>query len=353
MTAHPRSQIYYWKCDRPAAFHGTAERTRDDVAMMQSMAAALRTRFANSTIELRPASSQGNHLTFIATMDGDERFVRIEDGPEADDYIEIESRVMNALRDLGLPVPQIHAVDASRNEVPFAWQVMDLVAQPDLNQHYKAGTLDLPALAEKIGKAVATWQGLPVEGFGPFNPAAPDRLVGFHSRYADYFHLHLERHLHYLVEHQFLHRDEAADMANAIVRHQSLLELKKPCLVHKDLALWNILGTPSEITAFIDFDDVIAGDPMDDLSLLACFHDDTIIDRALAGYASIKPLPDHHERRLALHLLRNMIVKSVIRVGAGYFDRSDSFFLINAGGSGMDLRSVTKERLATAMKPLD
>jgi Ser/Thr protein kinase RdoA (MazF antagonist) len=27
------------------------------------------------------------------------------------------------------------------------------------------------------------------------------------------------------------------------------------CLVHKDLALWNILGTEREIAAFIDFDD--------------------------------------------------------------------------------------------------
>jgi hypothetical protein len=36
-----------------------------------------------------------------------------------------------------------------------------------------------------------------------------------------------------------------------------------------------------------------------------------------------------------------MIVKAVIRVGAGYFERDDGFFLIGRGGSGNDLRRET------------
>ena len=34
---------------------------------------------------------------------------------------------------------------------------------------------------------------------------------------------------------------------------------------------------------------------------------------------SVRPLPDDFERRFRMHLLRNMIFKSVIRVGAGYY----------------------------------
>ena len=352
MSLHPRSQIYYWKCDRPAAFHGTAERERDDAGMKKALTEALQYRFPDSSISLRSTPSQGNHLTFVATVDGQDRFVRIEDGPEADDYLEVESRVMMAVRGLGIPVPAIHAIDASRRDVPFAWQVMDLIQQPDLNHHYKAGRLDMPAMAGKIGAAIATWQSLPVKGFGPFNPGIREELNGFHATYPDYFHKHLDRHLHFLLDHQFLTRDEADEMACAIERHHSLLQLDSGCLVHKDLALWNILGSETEITAFIDFDDTIAGDPMDDLSLLACFHDTPVIEHALAGYATVRALPDHHGRRLALHLLRNMIVKAVIRLGAGYFDRTSSFFLIGAGGSGTDLRSITKAKLAAALRSL-
>ncbi|MFN9915135.1 MAG: phosphotransferase, partial [Pirellulaceae bacterium] len=41
-----------------------------------------------------------------------------------------------------------------------------------------------------------------------------------------------------------------------------MLNLPLGCLVHKDLALWNILGTRDQIAAFIDFDDAISGDSM-------------------------------------------------------------------------------------------
>jgi hypothetical protein len=47
-----------------------------------------------------------------------------------------------------------------------------------------------------------------------------------------------------------------------------------------------------------------------------------------------------------------MIVKAVIRVGAGYFERSDGFFLIGAGRSGGDLKQMTHERLALALRGL-
>jgi hypothetical protein len=47
-----------------------------------------------------------------------------------------------------------------------------------------------------------------------------------------------------------------------------------------------------------------------------------------------------------------MIVKAVIRVGAGYFERDDGFFLINTGTSGDDLRRRTQERITLALRGL-
>jgi fructosamine-3-kinase len=259
------------------------------------------------------------------------------------------------VRALGLPAPRVLAVDASRQRVPFAWQVMECIAAPDINQLHKQGRLDLPRCAEEIGAAVARWQNITPPGFGPFDPAvlrSEDRLHGFHARYADYFPLHLDRHLRFLVERGFLAELEAREIEGEIARHESLLALERGCLVHKDLALWNILGTETEIVAFIDWDDSISGDPMDDLSLLGCFYDGSILARALAGYATARPLPAEHRRRFWLHLLRNMIVKAVIRVGAGYFDRSDGFFLIGSGSSGSDLKAFTHARLAAALRGL-
>jgi fructosamine-3-kinase len=315
----------------------------------------LQERYPGQAVTLRPAAGQGNHITWLATVDGTELFVRVEDGPERDDYIEVESRVLRQVRSLGVPAPRVYGADAGRWEVPFAWQLLEYIPCPDLNQLQKEGRLDLPSVAWDIGAAVARWQTLRPGGFGPFDPAIlrrEDRLEGFHRSYQDYFFLHLDRHLGFLVERGFLSEPDAAEMRTAIDRYRGLLELKQGCLVHKDLALWNILGTERGIVAFIDWDDAISGDPMDDLSLLGCFHDGAVLSRALNGYSSVRPLPPHHRRRFWLHLLRNMIVKSVIRVGAGYFERTDSFFLIGAGSDGAGLEAFTRLRLAAAMDGL-
>ena len=355
MASHPRSKIYYWKCDRPAAFYGTEARTGERADVLTALAGALSTAFPGSRIALRSGGGQGNHLTFVADIDGVQRFVRVDDGPEHDDYLDVESHVLGLVRSVGLPAPRVLAVDASRQTVPFAWHVMERIDSPDLNKLWKQATLDLPRIAAQIGAAIARWQSIEVAGFGPFDPAVlrtAGRLQGFHNSYADYFHLHLERHLDFLVERKFLDAATADAMRSEIRPHESLLALPQGCLVHKDLALWNVLGTNDTIDAWIDWDDTISGDPLDDLSLLGCFHDGPFLLRVVEGYKSERGLPEDWRRRFWLHLLRNLIMKSVIRVGAGYFDRTDGFFLIGSGSTGMSLRQFTLDRLSAALKGL-
>lgn len=355
VSASPsRRDIYYWKCDRPAAFHGTEDQ-RDVSSMSHLLLGVLKEFYSGKTVELRHAGGQGNHVTWIAQVDGADLFVRVEDGPEQDDYIEVESFLLAEVRSLGIPSPRVHVVDASRRQVPFAWQVMDCIACPDINQLYKEGKLNLEAAASQIGAAVAQWQGMQPAGYGPFDPEVlrtQGHLQGFHRRYEDYYRLNLEKHLRFLLARGFLVSSEVEVILDAVERHRALLDLAHGCLVHKDLALWNILGTEAEIVAFIDWDDAVSGDPMDDLSLLGCFYDGAVLARALEGYASVRPLPENYRRRFWLHLLRNMIVKAVIRVGAGYFDRSDGFFLIGAGSSGADLKAFTRARLLRALDGL-
>lgn len=354
---HPRQDIYYWKCDRPAAFYGLQGpvSTRPASELEWLLRPVLAGHFPGEGIELHPGHGQGNHVTFSGRIGDRPVFVRIEDGPEGDDYLEVESHVLREVACLGVPVPKVIGSDATRTEVPFAWQVLERIAYPDLNQHQKAGTLDLPALGREIGTAVARWQALALEGFGPFDPAAlrtTGARQGFHRSYEDYFFCRLEHHLHFLVQEGFLSSTQAEEFRRGLEEHRALLAQTRGVLVHKDLALWNILGTPDKIAAYIDWDDAISGDALDDISLLACFHDGQVIARVLTGYASVRPLPEDFQRRFWLHLLRNMIFKAVIRVGAGYFKRNDSFFLIGTGQSGGNLREATLARLEAAWQGL-
>ena len=346
-----RRDIYYWKCDRPAAFHGTSLRQGEDAEIAAQLRLELARTFATSNVELKPASGQGNHLTWQALMGGRSYFIRVENGPEKDGHLAVESTVLDRVRGTGVVTPRVFGCDASRSRVPFAWQALELISSPDLNQAFKRGTLQVPHIAFGIGQAVARWQSLSFTGFGILElGAAPHELRGPHATYAGSFHLRLEQHLHFLKSRGFL--QDADEILTEIEAHHALLDLSPGCLVHKDLALWNILGSDDRIAAFIDFDDAISGDAMDDLSLLACFHDEAFLSRAFEGYQSLRPLPPEHLRRFWLHLLRNMIVKSVIRVGAGYFERDDGFFLIGSGASGGSLRTFTLARLALALRGL-
>jgi fructosamine-3-kinase len=338
-----RKEIYYWKCDRPAAFHGTQVRGDTDSNLAAQVEKELCRHFDTKNVVLSPGAGQGNHLTWNADVDGEPLFIRVENGPEKDAHLMVESALLDRVRQVGVATPRVFGCDASRSRVSFAWQALERISAPDLNHWFKQGTPEVPKIAFEIGVAVAKWQGITFEGFG----ALDENLRGYRTSYADYFHLRLDEHLRFLTERGFL--ENAHEIQAEIENHRALLELAPGCLVHKDLALWNILGTEREIYDFIDFDDSIAGDPMDDLSLLACFHDAAFLRRAFEGYESVRALPEEHVRRFWLHLLRNMIVKAVIRIGAGYFERDGGFFL---NSPGTNLRQITLAKLATALRGL-
>ena len=342
-----RAEIYYWKCDRPAAFHGTGSRG-DAAAMEPPLKEELARHFGGVAVALRAGEGQGNHRTWRAEIGGRRAFLRVEDGPEGDSHLAVESRVLDRIREAGVRTPRVLGYDASRTRVPFAWQALELLEDPDLNQWFKRGELKVQPIAFAIGSALARWQSIRLEGFGTLD----GNLRGSRQTYADYFHLRLDSHLLFLNQQQFLDAKTVQVVWDLVNTHAGLLELAEGCLVHKDLALWNILGQADEITAFIDFDDAISGDAMDDLSLLACFHDAAFLRWAFEGYESVRPLPEQALPRLWLHLLRNMIVKAVIRLGAGYFERDDGFFLMGRGVSGRALRVMTQERLSLALRAL-
>lgn len=341
-----RRDIYYWKCDRPSAFQGVQTQGSGNSQIAQQLEGELRRHFDTSSVVLNAGPGQGNHLTWIAELAGMSLFLRVENESDGDAHLAVESAVLDRVREAGVRTPRVFGCDATRSRVPFAWQALERIPAPDLNSWFKAGQLDVPQIAFEIGVAVARWQEISLEGFGVLD----GRLRGYRPSYADYFRLRLEEHLHFLKQHGFL--SDISEIQSEVDRHQALLDLECGCLVHKDLALWNILGTRSQISAFIDFDDAISGDAMDDLSLLACFHDAAFLCCAFEGYQSLRPLPTEFRRRFWLHLLRNMIVKSVIRVGAGYFDRSADFFLLGGGQSGADLKKTTLQRLAAALRGL-
>jgi fructosamine-3-kinase len=349
-----RKDIYYWKCDRPTAFF--AIKGENDTSLVEKgIREVLADYFGDNNFTLSAGIGQGNHLTYTAVYNEENYFVRVENGSEGDQYMDVETAIMEKVRLLGVPTPQIYAVDARRKRYPFAWQLMDMVPYPDLNKLYKSGELDALTVMRQLGRYIATWQQIETPGYGPYNTDIlryEGQFVGLHKTYRDYYMLNLQQHLDYLVQKDFLDEKQTQHIAELVKANDSYLDIPQGCLVHKDIALWNILGDSKNIRSIIDFDDCISGDPTDDLSLMGCFHSGDEMRMLFEGYKSVKPLPEEYERRFWLHLLRNIIFKAVIRVGAGYFEKGNGFFLVNSSEGSNLLRQQTHYRITSACEGL-
>ena len=351
-----RKNIYYWKSDRPY-FLGNArinDSEKDLGSIEQELGIFLSDFFQQQPFVLHRANGQGNHITFRASCNNTEYFIRIENGPELDTYMDVGAKVIREVKKTGVPCPSIVLSDSSRTKVSFAVQIMHFIDATDLNK--LNGNLNLPSIAFDIGCNIAKWQSVKVSGFGLFDTKqlhAHDQLTGYHQHYQDYYFLNWETHLCFLQDACFLTAEKVNEIRDVTLTHIHLLQLNHGCLAHKDLALWNILGGENEIIAFIDWDDAIAGDPVDDLSLLACFHPGPVISAAIEGYKhQAGGLPENFINRFWLHLLRNMLFKAVIRIKGNYFDLDKSFFLTSNMANSQNLKHDTLRRIDLACKGL-
>jgi aminoglycoside phosphotransferase (APT) family kinase protein len=344
-----RQNIYYWKCDRPYPFYAIDKKGQGDTKDIEIKVAEMLQDYFGGAAVCERAKGQGNHLTFKASFEGRTYFVRVENGPDDDDYMEVEASIIDKVRAMNVPTPHIYAVDSSRLKYPFAYQIMENVDEVDLNQLYRKGELDTMLIMRELGHYIAIWQSFATDGFGPFDSDMLRRekvLVGLHQTYRDYYYLNLDRHLDFLVSNSFITRGRSSELLDAINSNSEVLDIPKGCLVHKDLALWNVMGTRHSIKKIIDWDDSVSGDPTDDLSLMACFHSPKEISALIEGYTSFKELPKDFETRFWMHLLRNILYKAVIRVGAGYFAKDDGNFFLSSDGD--KLKEITQEKINAA-----
>ena len=349
-----RKSIYYWKSDRPHAAANTQISQGDSREEIEQQLIPYFTEYLGSNdFSIAPAGGQGNHITYFLFHGETKYFVRLENGPEKDNYMSVESEVIRKVSEVGVPVPDIHLTDTSRTDVPFAIQIMECIDDEDLNIADKRGELDVIGIADTLGQYIGLWQSIRPAKFGLFNHeilAKEGRLEGFHDTYDQYFLLNWDTHLVYLTDSGFISKKRASELSGLVDEFLPLLQLHEGCLVHKDLALWNVLGQTSKISAVIDWDDAVSGDPMDDLALLGCFHSGEMVLTAMDGYTKKRPLPPNYEQRFWLHLLRNIVFKSVIRVKGNYFERSDSFFLNNP--KQKSLKRFTLDRIDSAVEGL-
>jgi len=354
-----REDIYYWKCDNPTSLEekqASYFRSKYDQPELANLVQAACTQALGSAPDTVTALRvDGNHLAFSVACGGRSLLFRADDGAGDDDYLLAEGALMALARGAGVPVPEVFCTDVSRRYCPWRFHLVAFCGDPSLNHLERDGQLDTAAIATDLGRLLRRLHRVQLDGFGFINTAllAADGTVrGLDRCYADYFGKRLDDHLGYLAHHGLLSSEDNGRVVAAFAASAPLLELSGGVLVHRDAAYWNLLGTPRRITALVDWDDAVSGDPTDDLGMLSCFHDDAFMDRLLAAYLDGAPPPAAFRARIGLHWLRNMLWKAKLRHALGYFEQGREFFL-NAPGADGTLRERTLAGLHRALNRLE
>ncbi len=353
-----RNNVYYWKCDSP---HSTEEKKKlyfkekyNNSDMEDLVRSACTDHLGSSPLEIKAADCDGNHFAYIVTYPGRNYFFRADGGSGGDDYMLAESRLMLMASNSGIPVPNVYHTDVELKRYPVRFQIMDLVEGRSLSIYQKNNELQADKIAFELGGHLRRLHSIRMDGFGFVDTdllKTNGTVRCLDNNYPDYFDKRLDDHLDYLSSKKLLTPETIDEIRQLFKKYSSLLNIDSGVLVHRDMALWNVLGTRDRITAIIDWDDAVGGDPADDLGILQCFYEDDFMSHVFKGYFGDEAISRDFQTRIWLHTLRNMLWKTMLRDYMGYFKKGNDFFL--SGNTGdISLKEYTFLKIERSMNVL-
>lgn len=231
------------------------------------------------------------------------------------------------LRRRGLPHAPVLLVDLSRASCPFDYELSAEAEGQTLRSFEDEETQETPTgLLEELGRAAASVHEIETEGFGLLDvrPIVSDgaaRGRGLLKTWGEYVLLNLVEHVEACLRIGAVDEAEAARIRRAFDAAAGLLDDSPSRLLHGDLGAHNVFADGERVTALIDWEDALAGDPVFDIAYWGTFVRDPMREPFLAGYRSVRRLPEDFERRYWLYYLRVALSKTVHRHLFGYAER--------------------------------
>jgi aminoglycoside phosphotransferase (APT) family kinase protein len=229
---------------------------------------------------------------------------------EAPDFgFAIEGRAMDQLRALGLPALKVGPFSAmsDANLAPFLF--MEEAEGRALTRFENSETQQMPEpLLFEFGRALAQVHQKPAAGAGLID-VSKEGWRGLHGDWWSYISLRLEEHLQVCAEIGAIDPIEREKIQRLFAS-----ALQAPMrLLHGDPGHHNVFSDGQRITAIIDWEDALAGDPVFEIAYWGTFVRDEMRARFVEGYETVEKLPADFERRYWLYYLRVALSKTVHR----------------------------------------
>lgn len=320
-----RSESFYWQTDRKVSAEEASMIWQD-----RHTAITNEELFCKINLELKE-----DKLSYIKPFDesaqtslGNVNSIRVgvlESGKEViirchpkgvkNGYFYVESEASKIALENGLPAYKTYFIHELENSEDISYQVIEKLKGDTVQFYLKEHPEMENHLVFEIGKTMAKLHKIHVKGFGSFDNslAKKGELLGMHNSFQDFINVGLEENLERLVKNNILSEDIALKMKN-LFENNALLDSDLSVLIHNDFADWNLLTDGNTITGIIDWDECVAGHPIQEIACWSTFFDHERIYCFLEGYFSEIPKYDHFEEIFELMRLRYTISKMALRI---------------------------------------
>jgi hypothetical protein len=322
-----RLGVFYAKADLPlpdALLRPSAPAPEVQAAHRRAARDVCRRVLGQAPLEVRMLAEPGTFHTLYRAVwaDGRRRIVRFNVLSDTDFPLLLDGAIARNLQATGVPCLTVDHVDLSRRWCPWDYQILHEARGKSLKTLDHDDAQIVPAL-QALGGVVACLHGVRTTGYGLLDVTAepmPSRLAGIHARWLDYLTVRLPEHVGLCVDLGALTVAEAEGVFKLFDVFQAVCPPAAPCLLHGDLGNHNVFTDGTDITALIDWEDALSGDPVFDVAFWATFHPERRHQAFLEGYQSVRALSVDFGLRFWVYFLRVALAKTVLRHRLGLTD---------------------------------
>lgn len=320
-----RSDCFYWQTDRKISAEEAAMiwKDRHSAITNDELLKNINSELKDDKLSyIKPFDENAqtslgnvNSIRVGVLESGKEVIIRCHPKGVRNGYFYAESLASNIALDNGIPAYKTYCIHELESDTDISYQVIEKLDGDTVQFCLKGNPEKEEQLVIEMGKTMAFLHKIKVAGFGPFDneQAKKGILVGKHKSLKDSINAGLDENLERLVKYNILDK-EVADKIKKLFEDNELLNSNDSVLIHNDFADWNLLTDGNTITGVIDWDECVAGNPIQEIACWSTFFDPERIKPFLKGYFSETPMYDNFDEIFQLMRLRYTISKMALRI---------------------------------------